>query len=763
MAHTTIDTSRDKNEFDEWLEKHNLIHVKHIFIEHNMDKLSDLSLQNKNLGGLLADERFYNKPNIVTTVFAAIQSLDKQKQQLSSKNVYIIASHKENEIMKQLQKQVDELKQLQNESKQIHDAYNNKVNSNNNTLKQYKTKCSAELTVITNHVMKYMNQLKELVKHKQSCLYKEINVHQTKLTQRKSKHMKAVNKIDSAIDETLNKYSTTINKAIQHYKSKIVECENIMKTCSQDDIFSHNPQREKKIIHIAENAQKHFTDTKEKILDYKKSIKQIYLKKSKIKLHMILNSLESSHEDEKKSYEDTNFIYPYVNVIHINQSLYKEIKNDINTLISITVHSKYENKNIEQQIASKLPVVLNKQLQFEKNKKHQLQLQLTKLYDMNKSDKKLIEKQQKKRNDLYKKVKKYQPHFEEKKNDESKTNSKNVNNQPHKPKQYVPLRGNKRNIQIGRQFDIFYESRLWDVSADKTSIKSWYDHDPNWKIKSQPQQVKGSIIYPVHRNKNGYNTGIHTWSVQQRNATGNRIIGITTKRSYNNVQFECCLDGYKELSWKSGEIIHIILDCDNSVVTFYKSKGIGGYKERMELEDFAFNQKLVGIRKEIKSKKYGIKKVKKQKISGKKSYYFVLVANAFNSTGSIEYFSVPTIKYKHIKKMKSKRRHSIHEKKKRKSKIKHFLSLNKQCLSDGDAEEMKYEYERIRDDGSDVSILATVSLSPKSVKSDGSTKARNKRNIKSLKPQRSSNRSKSKGAKQFANHVSENGWVFGPK
>eukprot|EP01084_Bolivina_argentea_P130824 230964_1 len=340
MAHTTIDTSRDKNEFDEWLEKHNLIHVKHIFIEHNMDKLSDLSLQNKNLGGLLADERFYNKPNIVTTVFAAIQSLDKQKQQLSSKNVYIIASHKENEIMKQLQKQVDELKQLQNESKQIHDAYNNKVNSNNNTLKQYKTKCSAELTVITNHVMKYMNQLKELVKHKQSCLYKEINVHQTKLTQRKSKHMKAVNKIDSAIDETLNKYSTTINEAIQHYKNKIDECETIMKTCNvKDDIFSHNAEREKRIVAIAKNAQVHFTNTNNKINEYEKRIKRIRMDSDKSQ--MIFNhSLVSHHEDEKKSYEYTNSIYPWT--MHINQPLYKEINKDINSIISITIHSKYE-------------------------------------------------------------------------------------------------------------------------------------------------------------------------------------------------------------------------------------------------------------------------------------------------------------------------------------------------------------------------------------------------------------------------------------
>eukprot|EP01084_Bolivina_argentea_P202283 345656_1 len=133
MTHNVIDTSRDKGEFDDWLEEHNLKHVKQIFIEHNINTLLDLSLQNKNLGGFLADQRFYNKPNIVTTVFAAIQSLDKQKQPLSSKQddlVYIVISHKENEIMKQLQKHVDELKELQNESKQIHDAYNNKVNSN---------------------------------------------------------------------------------------------------------------------------------------------------------------------------------------------------------------------------------------------------------------------------------------------------------------------------------------------------------------------------------------------------------------------------------------------------------------------------------------------------------------------------------------------------------------------------------------------------------------------------------------------------------
>eukprot|EP01084_Bolivina_argentea_P268815 456701_1 len=166
MEQNVIDRSRDKNEFDDWLEKHNLKDVKQIFIDHKMNTLSDMSLQNESLGPLVTDQRFNNKPNIVMTILAAIQSLDKQKQQLASKNVYIIVSPKETEIMKQLQQNVDE---LQNESKQIHDAYNNKIISNNNTLTEYKTKCSAELTVITNHVMKYMNQLKELVKHKQSC------------------------------------------------------------------------------------------------------------------------------------------------------------------------------------------------------------------------------------------------------------------------------------------------------------------------------------------------------------------------------------------------------------------------------------------------------------------------------------------------------------------------------------------------------------------------------------------------------------------
>eukprot|EP01084_Bolivina_argentea_P202284 345657_1 len=149
MMAALSNTSRDKSKFDEWLEKHNLIDEKQIFIEHNMDKLSDLSLQNENLGPLLADKRLCNK---VMTVFAAIQSLDKQKM---SEKKDIIISHKENEIMEQLQQHVNELKQLQNKAKQIHDTFNNKVNSNNNTLKQYKTKCSRELTVITNHVMKY--------------------------------------------------------------------------------------------------------------------------------------------------------------------------------------------------------------------------------------------------------------------------------------------------------------------------------------------------------------------------------------------------------------------------------------------------------------------------------------------------------------------------------------------------------------------------------------------------------------------------------
>eukprot|EP01084_Bolivina_argentea_P123503 218861_1 len=75
--------------------------------------------------------------------------------------------------------------------------------------------------------------------------------------------------------------------------------------------------------------------------------------------------------------------------MHINQPLYKEINKDINSIISITIHSKYEK-----------------------------QLKLVKLCEKNKSDKKSIEMLQLKKNDLYKKVTKYQTHFEEKKNDE---------------------------------------------------------------------------------------------------------------------------------------------------------------------------------------------------------------------------------------------------------------------------------------------------------------------------------------------------------
>eukprot|EP01084_Bolivina_argentea_P088032 158926_1 len=331
--------------FDKWLEEHKIEDAKEVFIKHNMITLNNLSMQHENFGSFISN----CKPGLIQSIVLAIQALDNYKQQqiVNQKKIdekyeekkekqqiiYIAPSSKEHAAMEGIQKQINEMENLKNEFTNTQNKWNVSKRSNNNAVETKYEIYFTELEKIKTEIELYIQKLTSIINNRHNTLNNQIKKHQKTLYDTVDHH-KAKQQHDVCImNDILKNYSMTINKCIKHYKSKIVQCRNILKHYSinneskEDEYYElpTNTQREKKIIEIGKKEKTHYIATRNEIKIYKDQIDE-FLQED---LQLILY--------KTKSNIDTNSAN--IHSVYINNEIYKNIARNIRSFMSFNEES----------------------------------------------------------------------------------------------------------------------------------------------------------------------------------------------------------------------------------------------------------------------------------------------------------------------------------------------------------------------------------------------------------------------------------------
>eukprot|EP01084_Bolivina_argentea_P088031 158925_1 len=316
--------------FDKWLEEHKIEDAKEVFIKHNMTTLNNLSMKNENFGSFISDHRLFANPKLIPLIVDEIQLLDKIRIVNETKVKYIAKSPKEHAAMEGIQKQINDMR---NEFTKIQNKWNIAKRSNNNAFETKYEIYFTELEKIKTEIELYIQKLTSIINNRHNTLNNQIKKHQKTLYDTVDHH-KAKQQHDVCImNDILKNYSMTINKCIKHYKSKIVQCRNILKHYSinneskEDEYYElpTNTQREKKIIEIGKKEKTHYIATRNEIKIYKDQIDE-FLQED---LQLILY--------KTKSNIDTNSAN--IHSVYINNEIYKNIARNIRSFMSFNEES----------------------------------------------------------------------------------------------------------------------------------------------------------------------------------------------------------------------------------------------------------------------------------------------------------------------------------------------------------------------------------------------------------------------------------------
>ena len=158
-------------DFDKWIIKHNLQHIKYIFIENNMCTFDSLSVNNCKFNKFITDSRIISiKENILN----AIQYLDEIREQ-SNKKQSLFVPINEDEILNKIIDYSDETKKLSKYFEQIPNKYNPQQLDNTNELSYYYENTKKQLNKINTKIKESFAELHELLNQQETILKEEIN------------------------------------------------------------------------------------------------------------------------------------------------------------------------------------------------------------------------------------------------------------------------------------------------------------------------------------------------------------------------------------------------------------------------------------------------------------------------------------------------------------------------------------------------------------------------------------------------------------
>eukprot|EP01084_Bolivina_argentea_P240875 404518_1 len=313
-------TGEDADEvfdFDDWLTEHNLKHIKELFTEYNMCTEETLNCNNKNFGSLITDYRLYNKTQLIQSIISAMQSLQNKKKLIPQNNLeenlkekMLLVSHEEMNIIHQIRQYANEMDTLYEEYQNINTNYQNKKSNIQKQIEKYKQQCNEKLSKTRSEIQASFAAIKQIIDNKANELIDTITkLHEDKLNQIQTENTKQVNEIT----EKLIMCQNLIHNDKLYYDDQISKCENVVKNNSDIQNINDIVKRKENMRLICKN-----------VTDIYKQRTLLINENMNISETLINNNIQFNVDHESQIYS-----------VHVNQSVYDEILNRINSFMTI--------------------------------------------------------------------------------------------------------------------------------------------------------------------------------------------------------------------------------------------------------------------------------------------------------------------------------------------------------------------------------------------------------------------------------------------
>eukprot|EP01083_Nonionella_stella_P269534 912123_1 len=168
-------------DFERWIRKHNLTEIQACFIEHDMNTLNTLSMDNDNLSTLMQDQRVLGKPHLIPNIIKGIQSLRKQQKEHAVHQL-VFMTESEHNVFSKTQDYIDDLSKLENElNSKIKIAFGRKKQEDAVILRKYMVHNLSALDQMSDDIDEHFAKMYEALERKQNAMNGQIDERKTKL------------------------------------------------------------------------------------------------------------------------------------------------------------------------------------------------------------------------------------------------------------------------------------------------------------------------------------------------------------------------------------------------------------------------------------------------------------------------------------------------------------------------------------------------------------------------------------------------------
>lgn len=279
----TGEQEREPFDFNQWIIEFELLDIKQCFIEHNMNTLGTLNMDNNNFSGLMIDEKILSQSHLIPKIIKGIQSLKHLQQTQPPQSKLIFMTAKEDEVLRNIQNYIDELDKLQTE-------FENEINQNIQIKKQkdykrvsvYNQLNISSLDAVQHKIDKYFTKLHQILNDKQQTLDRLVNVYKTEINDIENTYSQNLHIIEQKSKVSLE----AIQQDKIYYADCIQKCKSIINQHYDNMNIYHfksskqnNEEREKEIAQIGDMVHSYHTEHNIELLQ-NKAICQEFLQMS---------------------------------------------------------------------------------------------------------------------------------------------------------------------------------------------------------------------------------------------------------------------------------------------------------------------------------------------------------------------------------------------------------------------------------------------------------------------------------------------------
>eukprot|EP01084_Bolivina_argentea_P311323 538875_1 len=220
-------------DFDTWVLNNDLTQIKDVLIKHNLDNITNLSTQSIAFATFISDPILYQShAHLIAKIITSIQQL--ATNEITPGQAYVVISETEENILKALQTNLDQLDDKEIYTQNINKKYKQSI-------QDVQTCKTEKINTVENKIKSYFEKVVNQLNNKKQQLLTEVDTFD----------------IDNPISvdeqketQILSESKTLIKQARNHLCQTLSECNDII----QSSINMDRDDRKKKIININNSA-----------------------------------------------------------------------------------------------------------------------------------------------------------------------------------------------------------------------------------------------------------------------------------------------------------------------------------------------------------------------------------------------------------------------------------------------------------------------------------------------------------------------------